>query len=454
ASHEPAMLSFFNGHGKPIALPPPDSLKQIDSRDDHPQPQPLKFSDCFKTAAGQNVVISQTKFQAALQRIGHKPAFAIPTPSSTKPELPASSGSFKGARKKFVTPFKAPKYKPLALTPFWVLSFLKYRYDIEINKASRSIIKKITEKDHNSLDRMILRVSNLSPASIHHLAHEKVKNIYLNQIIELTDGFYGVLVSVDRELAKLIDTHAIRKYDKLVICNACVIEGGDFAGDPIEAYDRIILSISYNCTRKAHYYTKLGLVYPRYPITVSLASLKPLKIAGAILIQIIAKYDPETCEHFEQGSILYRSVQEEFEEASRRSILINEESVVVYKEISIDYPVPDSTSASQITHIKNEMNEKVLKTTEKIIQEKISSTKNTMVLEIPLNHPVIAEKFISRINYFEFINYKSVTQLPAHVNIIGIYFNNNVIPYSFFLAGQLGDFAAVKDPFDKIVYNL
>lgn len=106
-----------------------------------------------------------------------------------------------------------------------VLSQLKYRYDREIDKAKRSAIRKIVEKDDTAAKRMVLFVSRILK---HNLAYS----------FELCDGWYSIRTSsLDSVLSNAITSGKITIGTKLVIQGAELvgIEGGC---SPLEVSER------------------------------------------------------------------------------------------------------------------------------------------------------------------------------------------------------------------------
>ncbi|XP_066256006.1 breast cancer type 2 susceptibility protein homolog [Euwallacea similis] len=139
-----------------------------------------------------------------------------------------------------------------------VMQQLKYRYDLEIDKAKRPILRKIFEKDDCSQRRMVLCVS-------------KVIRKLNSYELELTDGWYPIRTIIDSPLCQQIAKGKIKIGTKLMIygaelknCDGC---------HPLEATDLIHLQINFNSTRRALWWCKLGSQRLSGPFMVPLDSV-------------------------------------------------------------------------------------------------------------------------------------------------------------------------------------
>jgi len=107
-----------------------------------------------------------------------------------------------------------------ALTPQNVILQMKYRYDLEIDNAKRSVLRKIIERDDVSCKRMILFVS-------------QIKNKMLDYYLELSDGWYSINAEIDTPLRNFIKSGKIKVGTKLVIQGAELLNN-DQGCSPLE----------------------------------------------------------------------------------------------------------------------------------------------------------------------------------------------------------------------------
>lgn len=226
-----------------------------------------------------------------------------------------------------------------------------------INLSQRSIIHKITEKDHPASLRMVLRISNINPESEHKINQKR--------LIELTDGYYPIITSLDEGLSELISEGKLKMNDKLVICNARIVLGMDVSDHPLEAYDRIILGINYNCVRKAENWVKLGACQSSHPFSVLLRSIRQENSVGAVHVRILRKYDPEYCERYDDGSFIYRSLDEESKEKHKRKSMMLEDSNIIYNELM------NKSMKDNSLNYEGDFNKTIISETERIITEKV-----------------------------------------------------------------------------------
>ncbi|XP_056634120.1 uncharacterized protein LOC130443481 [Diorhabda sublineata] len=152
-----------------------------------------------------------------------------------------------------------PRYFERSLTIDQVIQQLKYRYDREIDKAERSVIRRILEKDDAPQKRMILCVSGINRLGF---------NVF---DLELTDGWYGVKTVVDEPLCYQISNKNIKVGCKLLICGAELIncEGCH----PLEVTESTYLKINFNNTRRAVWHSRLGYQKNPSPIPISIRSI-------------------------------------------------------------------------------------------------------------------------------------------------------------------------------------
>lgn len=89
------------------------------------------------------------------------------------------------------------------LTPENIIAQLKYRYDREIDKVSRSAIRRCTEGDDVPCKRLVLEVVEVQKG-----------------IIVLSDGWYTIKTEIDEELKSKITQGSLRMGTKLVTTGA------------------------------------------------------------------------------------------------------------------------------------------------------------------------------------------------------------------------------------------
>jgi hypothetical protein len=92
--------------------------------------------------------------------------------------------------------------------PEAIVHQLAYRYEREINQAQRSAIKLISEKDDSPSRVMVLCVSQIKTyESV--FPSKKDKDIEVQNILELTDGWYTINAVVDEPLDAAISAKRI-----------------------------------------------------------------------------------------------------------------------------------------------------------------------------------------------------------------------------------------------------
>ncbi|GJQ70783.1 Brca2 [Trypoxylus dichotomus] len=158
-----------------------------------------------------------------------------------------------------------------------IVQQLKYRYDREIDRAQRPAIRKILEKDDVSQKRMVLCVSDII----------EVPNNGIE--LELTDGWYSIRTLIDNPLIAAVRRKKIRIGTKLLTCGAQLLNCDGC--HPLQITDFVKLKISYNCTRRAVWYAKLGYQKCPEPFAISLSSIHPNGgVIGCIKVHILRIY--------------------------------------------------------------------------------------------------------------------------------------------------------------------
>lgn len=136
-----------------------------------------------------------------------------------------------------------------------IMDQLCYRYEREINKAERSILKKICERDDSPSPYMILYVFAIEDYSMW-----------------LSDGWYTLQVTSDLTIERLIMSGRMRVGQKLKIALAQIV-----SEEAVEILDASLngvkLKISGNATRPARWYSKLGRQGHKVTFNISLSSI-------------------------------------------------------------------------------------------------------------------------------------------------------------------------------------
>ncbi|KAK3098252.1 hypothetical protein FSP39_017630 [Pinctada imbricata] len=159
------------------------------------------------------------------------------------------------------------------LTPENVMLQMKYRYDREVDKCHRSVIKKITERDDTPSKRMVLLVSGISNHGNNKTESTgSTSNLDSKVSIELSDGWYCIPTTLDVPLSHLIQKGRIREGHKLCISGA-ELTGSQDACSPLEIPAGLSLSICANSTRPVTWDGRLGYHTDPRPLCVPLCSL-------------------------------------------------------------------------------------------------------------------------------------------------------------------------------------
>ncbi|XP_042206389.1 uncharacterized protein LOC121855480 [Homarus americanus] len=155
-----------------------------------------------------------------------------------------------------------------ALTLGNVVDRLKYRYDREIDDAVRPILRKITEHDDIPQKTMILCVADITTnqqdASVP-ATERSQSRCKQTCILELTDGWYSLGGVVDNAMAELIHDGKVEIGTKLVIHGA-ELSGPLMACHPLQAPATLCLRLHTNMTRRARWWSRLGLAPHRGPL--------------------------------------------------------------------------------------------------------------------------------------------------------------------------------------------
>ena len=136
---------------------------------------------------------------------------------------------------------------------------LKRRYEREILRAQRPLVRRMQEHDSGAGVPMVLCVSAIGPSA----------GVQAPTAIELTDGWYRIHGSIDGPLRRAVSKGRVRVGQKIVISGAKVrvaagtvahgqLESDGEGRDALEALNRSQLVLSGNSTALAKWDTKLG----------------------------------------------------------------------------------------------------------------------------------------------------------------------------------------------------
>ena len=149
------------------------------------------------------------------------------------------------------------------LTPDWLMLQLKYRYDREIDRAQRSGIHKICEGDDVSSRTMVLCISKIF--------HSRLC-VPGAASLELCDGWYSLPACVDAPLTLLLQSGRLSVGTKLVVSGARLL-GCTGPCHPLDVPQSAMLCISANSSRRARWFSRLGVCFSPCVLSVPLQSI-------------------------------------------------------------------------------------------------------------------------------------------------------------------------------------
>ncbi|KAJ1563798.1 Breast cancer 2, early onset, partial [Nowakowskiella sp. JEL0078] len=171
-----------------------------------------------------------------------------------------------------------------------ILDGLRYRYEVEINQAHFSCLKRIIEQDNSSSLHMVLCVSRIFRTDEKDGIDDEDENIS-NQggVVELTDGWYFIRAHLDEVLKQAVSRGMITVGQKLHICGARLQASGPCS--PLEIKSSTFLLLNANGTRRARWNAKLG--YQRNTaFTIGLKNISPTGGIVAVLDVVICRKYP------------------------------------------------------------------------------------------------------------------------------------------------------------------
>ncbi|KAJ3154706.1 Breast cancer 2, early onset [Geranomyces variabilis] len=182
---------------------------------------------------------------------------------------------------------------------------LVYRYEREINCATRSAIKKIVERDDIPESYMVLSVSQISKGL---LSNE-------NWDLELTDGWYPIKASIDEALQLYMRQRKILVGDKISVCGAQLVGPADPC-PVLEATDAVRLKLAVNGTHRARWNARLGYQRSRHFIVGLRQVLPGGGAVPCVDVVVCRRYVPRFLEKLPEGGSVFRNQKAE-EEACR-----------------------------------------------------------------------------------------------------------------------------------------
>ncbi|XP_023596105.1 breast cancer type 2 susceptibility protein [Trichechus manatus latirostris] len=218
--------------------------------------------------------------------------------------------------------FSFPKeFANRCLSPERVLFQLKYRYDMEIGRSSRSAIKKIMERDDSPAKALVLCVSAIVASSldVHEPSSSKTSSVDIRNaaVLELTDGWYAVRAQLDAPLSALLKMGRLTVGQKIITHGAELV-GAQDACTPLEAPESLVLKISANSTRTARWYAKLGFFPDPRPFSLPLSSLfSDGGSVGCVDVIIQRTYPVQWVEKTSSGLYIFRDERAEEKEAAK-----------------------------------------------------------------------------------------------------------------------------------------
>ncbi|KAJ9574867.1 hypothetical protein L9F63_007962 [Diploptera punctata] len=223
------------------------------------------------------------------------------------------------------------------LTPNMLLLQLKYRYDREIDDCQRPAIRKILEHDDSPARRLVLCVARIIKPG----ENEQYE-------LELTDGWYGIITSVDQELTKRIHRGTVSIGTKLISYGAELVNC-EQACSPLEVGSEVRLKLFSNSTRRARWDAKLGYCTNPGPLPISLSSILPSGgLVSCVTLTVVTVYPTLYVEKQEGGKSVLRSVRAE-ERANAVWERKRQESVeVLYSQVRKELSQEDAKN----THVK------------------------------------------------------------------------------------------------------
>uniref|UniRef100_A0A8C5R221 Tower domain-containing protein n=1 Tax=Leptobrachium leishanense TaxID=445787 RepID=A0A8C5R221_9ANUR len=228
------------------------------------------------------------------------------------------------------------------LTPESVLLQLKYRYDVEIDKAQRPAIRKFMERDDSPSKTLVLCIArvlsqdtNLSNSCSN--KNEPGESKQRSAIIEVTDGWYGIKAFLDPALTTLLRQGKLFTGQKIITHGAELV-GSDDACAPLEAPESLMLKLSANSTRPAAWFAKLGYFQDPRPFCLPLSSLySEGGVVGCVDVLIQRIYPIQYMEKMVSGLYVFRNERAEEKEAEKHSAKQQKSLEILFAKIQAEF---------------------------------------------------------------------------------------------------------------------
>ncbi|XP_047483960.1 breast cancer type 2 susceptibility protein homolog [Penaeus chinensis] len=199
------------------------------------------------------------------------------------------------------------------LTPENVMARLKYRYDREIDRAERPILRKIMEHDDVPQKTMILCVAHVkkTPETTHEgdgVTETRPRSPYAasETILELTDGWYSIDALTDTALSRFVLEEKVKIGTKLLIHGAEMAKHSPPC-HPLQASSSVCLRLHTNMTRRAKWWSRLGLAPQCGPLPTLIRGIQgDGGLVGRLTVLLARVYPPL---YFEKtgGKSVFRS---------------------------------------------------------------------------------------------------------------------------------------------------
>ncbi|KAK4310580.1 hypothetical protein Pmani_017864 [Petrolisthes manimaculis] len=220
---------------------------------------------------------------------------------------------------------------------------LKYRYDREIDRAQRPVLRRVIEHDDSPHKTMVLCVADIKRlgCGVQGKGSTRGSEGHNNIILELTDGWYSIGGVVDGAMNRMVESGMVTLGTKLVIHGAQLTGSSSHQPcHPLEAPENLLLRLHTNLTRRARWWTRLGLLPQRGPPHTLLA---PVLDDGGLVGQLtvlLARVYPMI--YFERGTaggkVTFRAERDHRkmlkETQKQREMTINQIVADVEKEFS------------------------------------------------------------------------------------------------------------------------
>ncbi|CAH0601936.1 unnamed protein product [Chrysodeixis includens] len=224
-----------------------------------------------------------------------------------------------------------------------VLDQLKYRYDRELYNAQRPVLRKILEKDDVPSKTMVLCVAGVFENGIS-VASASTTNLELL----LTDGWYTIMCTPDKMLARVVCAGKVAVGTKLAMCGAELVNC-EQGVSPWEDTSAVRLKIFGNSTRRARWDARLGC----HGNGAILSQLSAVRVDGGkvakLRVLVTRVYPAMYVEKFEDGSTVTRS--ERLEHVHQMKIEAERQSVMekLYEEVEKEFADQESQDSEGFT---------------------------------------------------------------------------------------------------------